>query len=198
MRHFIKEWGLFTLFLVLFGLSRLFLWQPVKVDGHSMDPTLADSERLLVLNHAKIDRFDIVVAREFENGQKKDIVKRVVGMPGDKIAYMDDTLYINGQKTAEPYLVKYLAEFKKDNLYDTYSYNRLFQQLAENSAAFTTSSDGKTSFEVTVPKGQYYLLGDDRIVSRDSREVGPFQKEAIVGEVKARFWPIKKAHLFKH
>ncbi|HHJ7162797.1 TPA: S26 family signal peptidase, partial [Streptococcus pyogenes] len=45
MKQFIKEWGPFTLFLILFGLSRLFLWQAVKVDGHSMDPTLAHGER---------------------------------------------------------------------------------------------------------------------------------------------------------
>lgn len=85
MKHFFKEWGLFTLVILIFGISRLFFWQPVKVDGHSMDPTLAHGERLIVLNHTKIDRFDIVVAKEEENGQTKEIVKRVVGMPGDEI-----------------------------------------------------------------------------------------------------------------
>ena len=54
---FLKEWGPFILFVLVLGLSRLFLWQPVKVDGHSMDPTLADGERLIVLDHTKINRF---------------------------------------------------------------------------------------------------------------------------------------------
>lgn len=184
MKHFIKEWGPFTLFLILFGLSRLFLWQAVKVDGHSMDPTLAHGERLIVLNQARIDRFDIVVAREEENGQKKEIVKRVVGMPGDTIAYNDDTLYINGKKTDEPYLVNYLKEFKKDKLQKTYAYNSLFQQLAETSDAFTTNAEGQTRFEISVPEGEYLLLGDDRIVSRDSREVGSFKKKNL--SVKSR------------
>lgn len=197
MKHFIKEWGPFTLFLILFGLSRLFLWQAVKVDGHSMDPTLAHGERLIVLNQARIDRFDIVVAREEENGQKKEIVKRVVGMPGDTIAYNDDTLYINGKKTDEPYLVNYLKEFKKDKLQKTYAYNSLFQQLAETSDAFTTNAEGQTRFEISVPEGEYLLLGDDRIVSRDSREVGSLKKEKLIGEVKARFWPLNKMTLFK-
>lgn len=197
MKHFIKEWGPFTLFLILFGLSRLFLWQAVKVDGHSMDPTLAHGERLIVLNQARIDRFDIVVAREEENGQKKEIVKRVVGMPGDTIAYNDDTLYINGKKTDEPYLVNYLKEFKKDKLQKTYAYNSLFQQLAETSDAFTTNAEGQTRFEISVPEGEYLLLGDDRIVSRDSREVGSFKKEKLIGEVKARFWSLNKMTLFK-
>ena len=82
---FLKEWGPFILFVLVLGLSRLFLWQPVKVDGHSMDPTLADGERLIVLDHTKINRFDIVVAKETEDGQTKEIVKRVIGMPGDTI-----------------------------------------------------------------------------------------------------------------
>lgn len=116
MKQFIKEWELFTLFILLFGLSRLFLWQPVKVDGHSMDPTLAHGERLIIFNKAKIDRFDIVVAsEEDENGQRKEIVKRVVGMPGDKLSYRNDTLYINNKKTKEPYLDTYLTSFKRTN-----------------------------------------------------------------------------------
>lgn len=105
-------------------------------------------------------------------------------MPGDTIAYNDDTLYINGKKTDEPYLVNYLKEFKKDKLQKTYAYNSLFQQLAETSDAFTTNAEGQTRFEMSVPKGEYLLLGDDRIVSRDSREVGSFKKKNL--SVKSR------------
>ncbi|MCC9845347.1 signal peptidase I, partial [Streptococcus agalactiae] len=99
MKEFIKEWGVFILILSLFLLSRIFLWQFVKVDGHSMDPTLADKEQLVVLKQTKINRFDIVVANEEEGGQKKKIVKRVIGMPGDVIKYKNDTLTINNKKT---------------------------------------------------------------------------------------------------
>ncbi|KGR73369.1 signal peptidase I [Streptococcus phocae subsp. salmonis] len=196
MKYYLKEWGPLTLFILLLLISRLFFWQAVKVDGHSMDPTLAHKERLIILKHTRINRFDIVVAQEEEHGKKKEIVKRVVGMPGDNIKYKDDTLYINGKKTKEPYLVKYLNEFKKDKLASTYSYNNIFQQLAEYSEAFTTDTDGHTEFEVNVPKGEYFLLGDDRIVSRDSREVGTFKEKDLIGEVKFRFWPILKTHLF--
>lgn len=192
MKQFIKEWGPFILFLIALGLVRLFLIQPVSVDGHSMDPTLADGERLIVLRTAKIDRFDIVVAKEKEGSKTKEIVKRVIGLPGDTITYKDDVLYVNGKKTSEPYLDKYQKAFEDDNLQDIYSYNTLFQQLAENSDAFTTAKDGSTEFTVKVPKNQYFLLGDDRIVSKDSREVGSFKKSAIIGEVKFRFWPLSK------
>ena len=192
MKQFIKEWGPFILFFIALGLVRLFLIQPVSVDGHSMDPTLADGERLIVLRTAKIDRFDIVVAKEKEGNKTKEIVKRVIGLPGDTITYKDDVLYVNGKKTDEPYLDKYLKAFEDDELQDIYSYNTLFQQLAESSDAFTTAKDGSTEFTVKVPKNQYFLLGDDRIVSKDSREVGSFKKSAIVGEVKFRFWPLSK------
>lgn len=189
---FLKEWGPFILFVLMLGLSRLFLWQPVKVDGHSMDPTLADGERLIVLDHTKINRFDIVVAKETEDGQTKEIVKRVIGMPGDTITYNDDTLYINGKEVDEKYLDEYKQAFDDDQLQDIYAYNSLFQELAEKTDAFTTDSDGNTEFTVKVPKSEYYLMGDDRIVSKDSREVGTFPQSSIVGEVKFRFWPLSK------
>lgn len=190
MKHFIKEWGLFILFMLAFGLSRWFIWQPVKVDGHSMDPTLANSERLIVIRTTSIDRFDIVVARETEDGQTKDIVKRVIGMPGDIISYKNDILYVNGKKVSESYLKTYQKAFKDDKLQSIYSYNSFFQQRAQTSTAFTTDASGNAEFTVTVPDGEYYLLGDDRIVSKDSREVGTFKRTAIIGEVKFRFWPL--------
>ena len=79
LKSFIKEWGVIFLVIALVGLSRIFLWSNVRVEGHSMDPTLADGEVLFVVKHLPIDRFDIVVAHE-EDGNK-DIVKRVIGIP---------------------------------------------------------------------------------------------------------------------
>ena len=195
MLNFLREWGVFFLIIILVSLSRLFIWFPVTVDGHSMDPTLASGQQLFVVKTAKIQRFDIVVANESENGQVKQIVKRVIGMPGDTITYQNDTLYINGKKTKEPYLAAYIKAFKKDKLQSTYSYNADFQTRATNSESFTTSvtasgEPDSSNFTITVPKGQYLLLGDNRIVSKDSREVGTFKRSAIVGEAKFRFWPI--------
>ena len=77
-----------------------------------MDPTLANGEVLFVVKHLPINRFDIVVAHEDDGN--KDIVKRVIGMPGDTIRYENDKLYINGQETDEPYLAEYLKRFKED------------------------------------------------------------------------------------
>lgn len=191
LTSFVKEWGFFILFMSLFFLSYVFVWMNVSVDGHSMDPTLAHGERLFVLKTSKIDRFDIVVAEETDDkGETKKIVKRVIGTPGDTLKFENDKLYVNGQEVEETYLDSYQEEFKADKLQSTYSYNKYFRQLAEQSLAFTTDSQGNPNFTVVVPEKQYYLLGDDRIVSQDSRAVGSFKADDIIGEVKFRFWPL--------
>lgn len=189
MKNFIKEWGSFILFMTAMLLAWLFIFINVKVDGHSMDPTLAHGDRLFVLKVTPIDRFDIVVAQEEENGEVKRIVKRVVGMPGDKLEFSNDTLKINGELVEEPYLADYLAQFKVDKLQETYAYNSLFQELAKASPSFTTDAERNPFFTVEVPEGEYFLIGDDRIVSKDSRQVGTFEREDIIGEVMFRFWP---------
>ena len=159
-----------------------------------MDPTLANGERLIVLKTTSIERFDIVVAKEGE----KNIVKRIIGMPGDTISYDNDTLKVNGKKVDESYLAEYQKAYAKDKLQSVYSYNQYFQELAAQSKAFTTDSQGQETFSITVPKGQYLLLGDDRIVSKDSRQVGTFAKDQIIGEVKARIWPLSKISLISN
>lgn len=95
MKRFLKEWGLFLVIIFALLLPRLFIWFPVQVDGHSMDPTLANGEHLIVVRTTSIKHFDIVVAAE----GNKNIVKRVIGMPGDTITYENDMLSINGKKS---------------------------------------------------------------------------------------------------
>ena len=196
VRSFLKEWALFGLIIGGIILSRIYLWTPVRVDGHSMDPTLADSEYLLVISKLPIDRFDIVVASETENGKTKEIVKRVIGLPGDTIEYKNDVLYINGKETDEPYLKEYIQKFKEDKLQSTYSgkgfeeNGELFRQMAQIAEAFTVDKDGSATFTKKLLDDEYLLLGDDRIVSKDSRQVGAFKKEQIKGEAVLRLWPL--------
>ena len=196
VHSFLKEWALFGLIIGAIILSRIYLWTPVRVDGHSMDPTLADSEYLLVINKLPIDRFDIVVASETENGKTKEIVKRVIGLPGETIEYKNDVLYINGKETDEPYLKEYIQKFKEDKLQSTYSgkgfeeNGELFRQMAQIAEAFTVDKDGSATFTKKLLDDEYLLLGDDRIVSKDSRQVGAFKKDQIKGEAVLRLWPL--------
>ena len=195
-RAFLKEWGVFTLIVSVILLTRWLLWVPVKVDGHSMDPTLANGEYLMVLKYQSIDRFDIVVATETDAGKDKEVIKRVIGLPGDTIQYENDTLYINGKKTDESYLTEYIKKFKKDKLQSTYvgkdykDNGTSFRKLASQAQAFTVDKEGSPVFTIKLLDNEYLLLGDDRIVSKDSRQVGTFQKEQIQGEAKFRIWPI--------
>ena len=197
MKSFIKEWGLFTLIVVIIIVSRWLIWSPVTVDGHSMDPTLQDQEHLIMFRTSNIKRFDIVVAGEPDGaGKEKLIVKRVIGMPGDTIRYENDVLYVNGEQMDEPYLQEYLDAFAEDKLQSIYSYNSQFQARAQVSTAFTVDNQFQPSFTVTVPEGHYYLLGDDRLVSSDSRIVGSFAKENIQGKIVFRMWPLNRISLF--
>lgn len=190
---FLAEWGTLILFMLAIFASRYFLWDPVSVDGHSMDPTLQHQEKLVMFKTTSIDRFDIVVASETDSdGKEKLIVKRVVGTPGDTIRYENDVLYINDQEVDEPYLDEYLAAFQKDKLQEEYAYNKQFQAVAQAAQAFTQDANRSINFSVTVPEGQYYLLGDDRLVSLDSRSVGTFARDKIKGEVVFRFWPVNR------
>ena len=207
--RFLREWGVFTVVIVLAILSRIFIWSLVIVDGHSMDPTLADKERLVLVKTAKINRFDIVVAKETaSDGTSKDIVKRVIGLPGDTITFNKDQLKIDGKVYSEPYLKDFKAQLKDGQLEKTYQAYPLtdalaaadrtyFVQLAQQAKAFTTDTTGNPTFTVKVPQGEYFLMGDNRIVSADSRAVGPFKRSAIIGEAKMRIWPLSKISLMK-
>ena len=136
----LREWGLFILFITFFLLTRLFLWLPVQVDGHSMDPTLANNQRVIVLKHTSIERFDIVVAKEVEDGKTKQIVKRIIGMPGDTITYQNDKLTVNGKEVKEQPMLMVtrpsLSLFLKANI----SYLEttvLFPKIAEQLVSLT-------------------------------------------------------------
>ncbi|HEM2751883.1 TPA: signal peptidase I [Streptococcus suis] len=191
--NFLTEWGALILIMLAIFASRYFLWNPVSVDGHSMDPTLQHQEKLIMLKTTSIDRFDIVVASEVDSsGKEKLIVKRVIGMPGDEIRIENDVLYINGQEVDEPYLDDYLAAFQKDKLQEEYAYNKQFQAVAQSAQAFTLDANSYPRLSYIVPEGHYFLLGDNRLVSLDSRTVGPFTKANIKGEVVFRMWPFNR------
>lgn len=136
---------------------------PVKVDGDSMYPTLHNEDTGLInatnVSEKDIERFDIVVL--YSDQLDKRIVKRVIGLPGDTIEYIDDKLYINGMYYEETFLDKdYIEEAK----------------VTYNSTVFTRD------FKVEVEKGKIFVLGDNRLRSKDSRALGAFSFDAIVGK----------------
>lgn len=170
--------------LLLAFLIKQFLFTPVLVKGASMEPTLEDHDRVIVNKigprFKSIDRFDVVVINNVRiDNEEKNIIKRIIGLPGDKIEYKDDQLYINGEKYSEPYLDQYKKELKDPGSL-TYDFT-LEQDLGET----------------TVPEGYYFVLGDNRRVSNDSRnpEVGFIPKEKIMGTTSIICWPIEHIDL---
>lgn len=150
--------------LVLALLIRQFLYTPVTVSGQSMEPTFENNNRIVITKIHTIDRFDMIV---FESPQTDvDFIKRVIGLPGDVVIMKDDHLFINGEEYEEDYI-----QANKEKIYEG-------QRLTEN-------------FEVEVPEGHYYVLGDNRQNSTDSRVIGFIDEKSVVGKVSFRFYPFK-------
>lgn len=189
MKKFLQEWGIMIVIILVFLCLRIFVFTPVSVKGHSMDPTLADGQKLIVYKLGKVERFDIVTTKEPDD-ENTVAVKRVIGLPGDHVVMKNDQLTINDKKYDEAYLDAFKQKFSEDKLQSEYSYNELFQQRAAESEYFTSD------FDVIVPENSYFVLGDDRIVSKDSRIFGMVNKDLIQGEVVMRYWPLKEFHVF--
>lgn len=172
---------LVALSLVTYGISSTY--RVNTVTGHSMDPTLLEDDYLLINKRSEINRFDMVVATDIHSDTQYEVVKRVIGLPGDIIRFENDVLYINDKQYDEPYLDTYLNGWKSNLLQNTYEYDSNLQARAYNAEAFTVDKDGSPVFTVTVPDDAYFLMGDNRLSSRDSRIVGSFAETSIIGEV---------------
>ena len=170
-----ETWEWIKALLIAFGLAaiiRIFLFTPIVVDGISMMPTLEHGDKMIVnkigYTLGKPDRFDIIV---FHAPEKKDYIKRVIGLPGDEVEYRDDVLYINGQPYDEPYLDQYKAEVSEGTLTEDFTLEDKIQRQ-------------------TVPEGHVFVMGDNRRKSKDSRHIGAVPIDEIIGSTKFVFWPI--------
>uniref|UniRef100_UPI00403F8643 signal peptidase I n=1 Tax=Sporosarcina sp. FSL W8-0480 TaxID=2954701 RepID=UPI00403F8643 len=148
---------------VIVFVVRHFLFSPVIVSGQSMEPTFESDNRVVISKIHKIDHFDLIVFHA--PGVQEDYIKRVIGLPGDTVVMKDDRLFINGKEYKEEYLKENKKQiFKEENLTE--------------------------DFEVIVPKGQLFVLGDNRRNSTDSRVIGCIDQESVVGKVGFRFYPL--------
>ncbi|MGL4523310.1 MAG: signal peptidase I [Bacilli bacterium] len=170
----IKEWllSIFVAVAIVFFI-RTFLFTPTMVDGISMMPTLHHEDRMIINKMSEPKRFDIIV---FHAPQQKNYIKRVIGLPGDHIEYRDDKLYINGTYYEEPYLEQYKEELNEGVL----TFN------------FTLDTLNALQGESIVPEGHYFVLGDNRQISKDSRHIGFVDKTDVVGTSNFIFYPFDR------
>jgi signal peptidase I len=188
-KNAIKKITYYALVGLLITLSILFnvFIQRVQVSGHSMDPTLKTNEKLFAVKHIPIDRFDIVVAKEKTDDENIFIIKRVIGLPGDTVEYKKDQLYVNGKKMNEPYLNSFKEKLKDGSLIDYFTkINSNYANFDFNTDYLTVDSSGNDTFKVTLKSDEYFLLGDDRPISKDSRAVGPIKKSDIISKTFAK------------
>jgi len=167
-----------ALALIIALVVRHFLFGNYVVEGKSMQPTFQDGNRLIVnkidYDISKPKRYDVIV---FHATKTDDYIKRVIGLPGDKIVYKNDTLYVNDRRVPEPYLDRYKKALTTG-------------QLTEN---FTLKD---VTGQIRVPKGKLWVMGDNRRVSEDSRYFGFVDMKQVVGKVDLRYYPFGKAKLF--
>lgn len=152
--------------LIIAFICHKFIFTPSTVHGESMSPTFEDENKVMLSKISDIQRFDIIVFHAPDSDET--YIKRVIGLPGDRIEVKDDVLYINGKVYEEPYLEK----SKKDNVLDKFT--------------------GDFTLESIVPKNSLFVMGDNRLVSKDSRIFGCISDNSVIGEVKFRFYPLKE------
>ena len=142
----------------------IFLYQPVKVEGTSMMPSLDDQERIFVNKFVyrlePIQRGDVVVFR-YPRDPSKSYIKRVIGLAGDRIRIEDGLVYVNGKPLEEDYVPPVYG-------------------------------DQRSYPETEVPPDSYFLLGDHRTMSNDSRDFGPVDVSFIYGKAVFGYWPMDK------
>jgi signal peptidase I len=155
--------------LVVLFLIIAFLYQPVKVEGGSMEPGLEDQERIfinkLVYHFESIERGDIVVFH-YPRDTRKSFIKRVIGLPGDRIRIEYGHVYVNGVLLPEPYV--------PPDYQDAESYP-----------------------ETIIPDNAYFVLGDHRSMSNDSRKIGPIMRSFIYGKAVFGYWPMEKLGILR-
>lgn len=159
--------------MIIALIVRGFFLIPVPVEGTSMQNTLTQGDFILMEKFSEVERFDIIV---FQMADGTTYIKRVIGMPGDTVSYRNDQLYINEQIVEETFL--------KDN-------------LAHDEERIPYTNDFEFEELMGVKKlgqGSYFVLGDNRRMSKDSRSFGAISEENIVGKARFVYYPLKRMH----
>ncbi len=168
-----KKWIYYLAIGILLSASLVYLlfnnlFFIYTVRGESMHPTLSHGDRIIIRRLSEdgpLNRFDIVVFRGHRHSQGRLMIKRVIGLPGDRIELRRDRVFINGQELAQPFLDRTMN---------------------------IIPSDPKDLKRTRIPEQSFYILGDNREDSRDSRHFGWIKRDRVIGRVIARYWPLKR------
>lgn len=174
---YILEWAIdIAIASIIVYMITTFAFQNMYVVGSSMEPTLKHGEAVLVNKLTYLakepKRYDIVAFRHVDISREEiNFVKRIIGIPGDKVDIIDNIIYINNEILKSP-----IDGYNKDSIINT----------------------GNMTYPLIVPKGSYFVLGDNSGNSIDSRylEVGMIPKKELIGKIFVRIWPLWKYKIF--
>lgn len=202
-----ESWGKFVLeiiiiWTILMGISFLlfhFVLSKDTVSGSSMQPSFENGQRLIAVRHVEIKRGDVVIVKAPDE-PGGFYIKRIIGLPEEKIISKNNQIYINGQKIAQPWLTKgrkmtdevtnTAFATTQDFTMKSLARSRQFQQY------YTKAQLNYINKYNRIPKGTYFVMGDHRSVSKDSRYIGTIKQKNIVGVVKLRYWPLNKFKIY--
>ena len=156
-KNYIKEFLPYFIVILVVIFIKIFVFSPIRVNGASMNPTLNDKDIMILdeisYRFSEIERFNIVVVKE----ENEYLIKRIIGLPGEKIEYKDNKLYIDGKYVKE--------DFKHMETMD---------------------------FSTTLGEDEYFIMGDNRTNSTDSRIFGPISRDEIIGKTSLTILPISR------
>lgn len=149
-----------------------YVGQRTVVSGRSMNPTLEDGDNLITdkISYRFRDpkRYDIVVFPLEDAGGKRNLIKRIIGLPGETVQIIDGEVYINGELLGEQY------------------------------GAEKIEDPGAAKEPITLGADEYFVLGDNRNNSKDSRSIGPISRDRLIGRAFVRIWPLSDFGILKH
>ena len=158
--------------LSVFVVIYLFIVQPHEVKGSSMEPTFQNNEYIITdkvsYRFGKPNRGDVVIFKAPVNPDV-EYIKRIIGLPGETVMIENGRIYIDGKILNEPYLEDLTPVFPGGFI--------------------------KEGVAASVPEDHYFVMGDNRPHSSDSREFGPIEKKLIIGKAVFRYWPINNLGL---
>ena len=156
-KNYIKEFLPYFIVILVVIFIKIFVFSPIRVNGASMNPTLNDKDIMILdeisYRFSEIERFNIVVVKE----ENEYLIKRIIGLTGEKIEYKDNKLYIDGKYVKE--------DFKHMETMD---------------------------FSTTLGEDEYFIMGDNRTNSTDSRIFGPISRDEIIGKTSLTILPISR------
>lgn len=195
LKDFLQILVIFAVAMGIYYTLFAFVFSNDTVSGISMQPNFENGQRVIAVRHAQIKRGEVVIVNAPDE-PGAEYIKRVIGMPGDTIVSKNNKIYINGKLLKQPWLTKGFKlidnedGFRGTKYSQTQNFTLATLAKTKNYAKFYTKSQLEQMQKTNrVPKGTYFVMGDHRSVSKDSRYIGTIKRKDVVGVVKLRYWP---------